>query len=801
MFKNYFIVLWRNTIRNQVFSMVNLLGLSVGMAACLLLLIYISDELSYDQFHEKGNRIYRITESFKNGDSYTTTAMTPYLIAASVTNELAAVESYFRFDCNVGQLMVERGDKKILEKGNIGFNDSTFFHFFSINLLQGDSIAALSGPNKMVISESAARKYFGDEVALGETLTLRNPFDGIHLDVEITGIMEDMPRNSHFFREFLISMSTSNLIFKGGVREKQWGWTSVYSYIMLAPGHAIEEVESQLESIKKKYAPENFHEWAYFGVQAMPEIHLYSKVKFDMNTIGDIDYIYIFLIVAAFIILIAAINYMNLATARAVKRAREVGMRKVMGAQKRQLIFQFLTESLFLTLFAFIIAGFLAEISLPFFNKLADKNLDISYLNHPEYLYWFFSLAIVIGLLSGSYPALILSNYQPVSVLKGSNSSTGKKSVYLRKGLVIFQFTISITLIICTIIIYSQWEFMRDKKLGLNTEKIINIPVTNQEVRNNYRIFKQELLTHSGIAEVTAMNKRLTNRFVNYNIFKYKGFDQDFTLPFGAVDEDFFKTFDVEIIAGRDFMDYATDSNRAVIINETAAKILGKTPEEAIGTIMNFNENYKPAIVGVAKDFHFESLHNEIIPMFFYHTKDFYGNIAVRVAGSELDATLAHIEKNWKKFNPITPFKFEFMEAEIEQAYKSEERFFEVFSVFAGLAILIACLGIFGLATFTAVQKKKEIGIRKVLGASVTRVALLLSNEFTKLVLLANILAWPVAWWLMHTWLQSFAYHVEINISIFIVGTLLSLAVALLTVSFQAVKAALANPVNSLQAN
>ncbi|MBT33045.1 MAG: cell division protein FtsX [Thalassobius sp.] len=799
MLQNYLKVLWRNTIRNQVFSLVNLLGLSVGMAACLLLLVYVSDELSYDQYHEKGERIYRVTESFKNGEDYTTTAMTPFLIAEYITEELAGVENYFRFDCNMDRMIVETGDKKILEVGNIGFNDSTFFDFFSVELLQGDPIQSLSGPNKIVISQQIAEKYFGNEPALGKTFTLRNPFNDFNFDVEVTGIMENMGHNSHFKRDFLISMSTADIMF--GNRANEWGWTSVYSYIMLAPGHDISEVKEALPEIEKKYAPEYFQEWAHFGLQPMQDIHLKSNLKDEMSVNGDITYVYIFIAVAAFIILIASINYMNLSTARAAKRAREVGMRKVMGAQKTQLIFQFLAEALFFTLLSFIIAGFLAEITLPLFNNFSGKQLEINYINSPEYLYWFLGLAICIGLFSGSYPAFILSQFQPVSVLKGNQSTAGKNSLLLRKGLVIFQFAISITLIICTIIIYNQWEFMREKKLGLDTDKIINIPVSNENIRDNYQVFKQDLLGSPGVAEVAAMNKRITNRFSNYRLFNYEGFTETFTMPFGAVDEDFFKVFNIDMVAGKSFTNYAADSAKNIIVNEAAVKMLGKTPEEVLGTRFKFDDKFQPQIIGVAKNFHFESLHNEIIPMWFYHSKNNYGNIAVRIASNQLDEALTNIEKSWKKINTLTPFEFEFMQAEIEQAYRSEQRFFQVFAVFAGLAIIIACLGIFGLAAFTAIQRKKEIGIRKVLGASTTGITLLLSNEFTLLVLLANIFAWPLAWWLMDSWLADFAYHIQISIWVFIGGTVLSLLVALLTVIFQSIKAALSNPVNSLRAN
>jgi len=799
MFLNYLLILWRNTTRNRLYSLINILGLSVSMAASILLLEYAADELSYDQYHKDGNRIFRLTETFKSGGSLTTTAMTPYVLAELITHENPAVESYFRFDCNMDRMIVEAGEKKILEKGNIGFNDSTFFDFFSVKLLQGHPIVSLSGPNKMVISQNAARKYFENGKALGETLTLRNPFNGESFDVEITGIMENMPMNTHFYRDFLISMATSDLMFSKSERAESWDWTSVYGYIKLAPNHDISEVTNQMESFKKKHLPERFHSWMDFGVQAMPSIHLHSQLKDEMQANGDITYIYIFIIIAIFIIALAAINYMNLATARAIKRAREVGMRKVMGAQKKQLVFQFLLESLSFTFLAFIIAGFIVEVSMPIFNQLYGKDLAISYLNNTTFIGYFFCLALFVGILSGSYPAFIMSRYQPISVLKGNLSNSGKGSLALRKGLVIFQFSISIALIISTIIIFTQWEFLRNKKLGLNTTQIINIEVNNQAVRENFRVFKQEVSTLPNIIAVTAMNKKLTNRFNNYWNFYYEGFDEKISMPYGAVEGDFFKTFEVEMLTGRSFGDYAIDSASSIIVNEAAAKLLGKDPYEIIGTRLKFYDDYNPEIVGVVKNFHFESLYNEILPMFYYHSKSNYGNIAIKFKGGDLDATLAAIEKSLKKLSPITEFQYEFMDDEITRAYESEARFFKVFSIFASLAIVIACLGIFGLATFTTVQRRKEIGIRKVLGASASTITLLLSNDFTKLVLIANLFACPVTWYLMENWLQDFAYHVDISWWVFALSTFLSLAIALFTVIFQSLKAALGNPINALK--
>jgi len=713
MWRNYLKIALRSFFKQKLYSTINVLGLAISLAAVTFIFLYVQDELSYDRFHENGDRIYRLTETFKNGDEYTTTAMTPYRVAELLHEHSPAVASFVRFDTDVGPgevQIVEYGNKRI-EATSMTFADSTLFEVFSFDLLAGNPEKALVEPYTMVIAEEEATAIFGDENPIGKIIKITNGYNGESYNVTVTGVMADMPDNAHFHYNYLMSKATGDEIMSD--RTDSWGWTSQYSYVMLAPGHHVSEVEAALDKIVEEHAPQWFGEWASLGTQFMPDIHLHSNIKDEIEANGSMSNVYIFSIIGIFILLIASINYMNLATARAAGRAREVGMRKVIGARYKQLVNQFLAESLVITSLAFIVAIALTNLFLPGFNQLTGKSLALNLLWEPTTLAICSGIMLIIGLLAGSYPAFFLASYQPLKVLKGFLAKSGGQAITLRKGLVVLQFTISIALIIGILVVYSQWDYLRSKRLGINTEQMLMIPVRSQQLLEDYPVFKQEALRHPNIAGVTVSSKSPLTVFSNYATFYVDSEENDYTIPGVGIDEDFFDVYGAELLQGRDFESFEADSN-SVILNEAAARMLGM--ENPIGQELHFSNQYNPTVIGVTRDFNFESLHAAIRPMYFYPTTGDRNIIAVRIAPNNIDASIEHLQNIWSEMGLAEAFSFTFFDEDIDRRYASEAQFLQVFSVLTALAIFIACLGLFGLAAFTAEQRTKEIGIRKVLG-------------------------------------------------------------------------------------
>jgi len=795
MLKNYLKIALRNFWKEKEYSLINVLGLTIGISASMFILLYIQDELSYDAFHEKGDRIYRITESFKNGEGYTQTASSPYLIAPLLAEQSAAVEDYTRIAWGPDRYILKFGDQKFEETG-FNFVDANFFETFSIPLIQGQAEEVLQRPGSIVLSEDKAREYFGTADPLGKELTVVEGFNGIELKAEVTGVMKNMPHNMHFHYDMLMPMATAEDSIMNGMQQS-WGWTSQYSYIVLGKGQDVEQVKPLLSQIQKENSPEWFQEWAYFGLQPMQDIHLHSSLKDEIQANGDIKYIYIFGVVALLILLIACVNYMNLATSRAMNRAKEVGLRKVIGARRQQLLFQFLSESMTISFIAFLLAIVMIPLLMPYFNAITGKQIAFSWLDKPQMFITGMGIALLVGLLAGIYPALFLAGFQPVKVLQGVMSKHGSQSLALRKGLVVGQFTVSIVLIISMFVIFNQWQYLRSKKLGIETEQMLLIPFQSQQRVDTYHAFKNELKQHPAIVNVTATNKDPLSVFSNYRNFNLEGQDESYTIPYIAVDRDFFDTYGTEIVEGRGFVDYQSDSASTIILNEAAVSLLGL--ENPVGAKVQFSENYQPTIVGVVKDFHFESLYSEIRPMYFYHTAESFGTMCVRVRPGQVDKALTHLEDRWKAFSYEESFQYSFLDEAINRQYEAEARVMSVFTTAAGLAIFIACLGIIGLAAFSATQRKKEISIRKVLGAQVSQILALLTKEFLYLILAAIIIATPIAYFLMSKWLQDFAYRVPIHWWVFLLAGGIALLIAFVTVSLQSLKAATSNPVNALR--
>lgn len=796
MLKNYLKIALRNFWKEKGYSLINILGLAIGITTSMFILLFIQDELSYDNFHAKGDRIYRINESFKNGDSYTKTASSPYSIAQLMAENSAAVEDYTRIAWGPDRYILKHGDEKFEESG-FTFVDANFFETFSVPLIQGRASQVLVNPNSLVISEEKAQQYFGNEDPIGKHVTVTEGFRGIEMEAQITGVMEKMPHNMHFHYDLLMPMAAAEDSIMNGMQQS-WGWTSQYSYIVLGEGQDVENVKPLLRELQLEHSPEWFQEWAFFDLQPMPEIHLHSDLKDEMEANGDMQYLFIFGIVAFFILILACINYMNLATARAMNRSKEVGLRKVIGAQRKQLLMQFLSESITISVLAFLVSVIFLELLLPYFNQLTGKELALSWLRQPQLLLTGLGITLFVGLLAGSYPAVFLAGFQPVKVLKGALSRYGKGSLALRKGLVVLQFSVSIVLIIGMFVIYNQWEYLRAKKLGIQTEQMLLVPFQSQRLIDNYRSFKAQLKQNPSVINVTATNKDPLSVFSSYNNFSLEGEeDQQYTLPQVAGDQDFFDTYGAEIVDGRGFTNYQTDSARVIILNESAVEFIGL--ENPVGQKVVFSDTYQPTIVGVVKDFHFESLHNKIRPMYFYHSKNNYGTMSVRIGPENVDRTIAFLEKTWKDFQFEEAFTYTFLDEAINQRYLAEARFMRIFSIAAGLGILIACLGIIGLAAFSATQRKKEIGIRKVLGATVSQIALLLSKDFIILVGISFFIAAPIAYWAMSKWLANFAYQIQLSPFHFIVAGVASILIAWLAVGYQSIRAGLVNPVNSLK--
>ncbi len=809
MFKNYLKIALRNLLRHKGYSLINIAGLAVGIACCLLILLYVQDELAYDRHHEKAGQIYRVVLDGRLAGKDFNFAVASAPLAVILPKELPEVLASTRLQNRSG-ILVRYGEKRFTED-RIFYADSTVFGVFTMPLLLGNAQTALVQPNAIVLTATMAAKYFGDESPIGNTLTLDNQ------DYQITGVMQDVPRQSHFHPDFLASMATLS-----DSRDQNWLSNNFYTYVVLPANASAKEFEAKLAAVVKKYADPQVKAAVGFGfdefiasggryrylLQRLTDIHLHSKldVEIDPAGAGDIKYIYIFSAIAVFILLIACINFMNLATARSANRAKEVGVRKVLGSFRAQLVQQFLSESILISCTALLIAIGLAELLLPTFNHLAGKQLHAGFLASKLALLGLIGFGLLVGIIAGSYPAFFLASFRPVSVLKGKLRS-GAGSNRLRSGLVVFQFAISIALIAGTAVVQQQLQYVQSENLGFDKEHVVVIQKAG-ELKQQGQAFKQELLRSPNVMNASAASDVPGKWFDNTTV-QAEGAPPDRLELFWylSADEDFVKTLDMKIAAGRNFSKaFSTDSS-AVIINETAGKRLGWT--DAVGKKLVLlgrtpEESLKFTVIGVLKDFHFESLRQKIRPMGLFLQGGLSFSltpecVAVRIRPQNLPATLAFLENKWRLFVPHHPFEYSFLDADFDALYRAEQRTGKIFGTFSALAIFIACLGLFGLASFTTEQRTKEIGVRKVLGASVSQVVVLLSKDFTRLVLIALMIAAPVAYLAMNRWLQDFAYRINIGAWTFVLAGGLALVIALLTVSFQSIKAALANPVEALR--
>lgn len=798
MFKNYLKIALRNILRYRTYSFINIIGLAIGMACCILILLFVQDELGYDGYHANADHIYRLFAESKSLGETSRIAPIGAPLAKIFSSVLPEVRQATR---------INRGDRVLVKNGNKKFFEELFFYadpeifdVFSFSFIKGDSQTALAAPFSVVITESMAQKYFDGENPIGKSVIMDNEHS-----FNITAVIQDVPRNSHFRFDFLASLETLTDL-RGERYLTHPGNLAFYTYILLQEGADPAELERKFHVGLTQFLGEQAASRISFHLQPLKSIHLHSKLEFEIEANSDISYIFIYSAIAFFILLIASFNFMNLSTARSATRAKEVGMRKVLGAHRMQLVKQFLGESVILSSLSLFLAIILAELLLRLFNSLTGKDLALPYFGNFGIFLGFFGIILVVGILAGLYPAFFLSAFNPLRTLKGKVGTAGKSSSF-RHFLVVAQFAISIVLIIGTVIIQNQLSYMRNRNLGFNKEQVVIIPMPDPKARQAYKSIKTELMQNPSLISATASSSVPGKSF---HVITYRAEDmpenEHQKMVSYFVDYDFLETLGIELAAGRNFsQEFSTDETSAFILNETAVKKLGWDSPLNKQIIWPSDLRKKDAIVkegrviGVVKDFNVTSLHQLIEPVILQIRPKNFRSISARIKAENIPETLAFLRDKWMKFFPAFPFEYSFLDDDFEKLYRADEKVGQIVGIFSSFAIFVACLGLFGLASFTAEQRTKEIGIRKVLGASVSGMVILLSKEFAKWVLLANIFAWPIAYYAATRWLQNFAYRTSIGVVVFVLAAVLALVIALATVSYQAIKTALANPVEALR--
>lgn len=777
MLKNYLKIALRNILKHKGYSFINITGLAIGMTCTILILLWVQDELSFNMFHKNVNDIYQVNKEYQLATGKSFNPSTPYLLASEAKEKFPGITNATRLFRYGGTVTYK---KTTFNENRICITDPEFFQIFTFPFVKGDTARALSDPHSIVITEEIALKYFGIEEPVGRTLVLNNS-----KSFAVSGVIKNIPPNSDIKYDFFIP---SDSFIEGSDRFTNWKNHFFFTFLLLQKDTGVEMVEKKLSGLIREHLPD---EKIALKLQALDRLHLYSLNGKDEG----IRNVYLFSIIAFFILIIASINFMNLSTARSMRRSREIGLRKVVGAGRGQIIKQFFGESILMAVLASIITIFLVQLILPPFNNLSNKHLSIDYSNF-KLILQLLGIAVFTGLLSGIYPALFLSSFKPVKVLKGTLYTCSKHSLS-RKILVILQFSLSITLLICTGVIYSQLGYIKNMDMGYDKENLLYMRM-NKEVSKNYEAFKNNLLQNPNIAGITRTSELPTTIWAVTRGVKWEGKESSEGAAFGlaAVDYDYLQTLKMEIAAGREFSREFSTENPGVVVNEAAVRAMGmKSP---IGKLLYLgNQNSK--IIGIVKDFIFLPLTWEMEPMILNIDPNRYNYIILRIEENSTRIAINHLEKTYLKFAPGFPFEFSFLDEQFERIYRDEHRTGKIFGYFTLLGIFISCLGLFGLASFLAEQRTREIGIRKVLGASVPGVILLFLKEFSKWIVLSNLIAWPAAYIAMNKWLQNFAYRTGVNIETFILSGLLALVIALSTVSYQSIKSANTNPVEALK--
>ncbi|MGN8224697.1 ABC transporter permease [Gracilimonas sp. BCB1] len=791
MLKNYIKIAFRNISKHKGYSFINISGLAIGVACCLLILIFVRHELSFDRFHEKSDRIVRI--SMESGDDKI--AVTPSMVAPSLGQISPDVERWVRLyePTRYSPAIITAGENKFQED-NFLYADSSFFSIFSFDFIAGNPQTALINPKSLVLPKSTALKLFGSTDVLGETVNTR--IFNTNYDFEVTGVIEDVPANSHFSFSYLGSLHTMSGWSQ--LDDSQIRAANFFSYLLLNNSSSIESLSQTANAFIRDNQVQDRVDRLIFT--PVTELYLNSDFEFEIAPMGSMQNVIGFIFLALMVLLIATINYVNLSTARSSRRGAEVGIRKALGAVKSQLVKQFYGESILITVISVVLALILVEFfKEPFFELLGK---DISFNLFTDTSAWLLlgGVTIVTAALAGSYPAFLLSSYQPVRVLKGLLGSTGSDGT-LRKGLVISQFAISTFLILCTVIIYQQTNFILSADLGFDDEEVIVLPARDNELAQKQDLLKGEVLRQPGIKGATYMSNIPGKVFGGYGSVHNTTMEPIGTAA-GAADTDLVQTLDIEIIAGSSFPNnpsYTRDQGYVYLINEQLAKAHGWTPQEAVGKPFNVLGGREGEVVGVMADFNYQSLRENVEPLALFIHEQMYNYLLVKVEPANIQGTIAALENMWQDVAPHRPFEFEFLDQQLNALYQSELQTRNLLLAFSGLAIFIACLGLVGLSSFMIERRAKEIGIRKVLGASVSKIVTLLSTDFLKLVAIGFVVGTPIAWYVMDQWLTNFAYRVDMNVAVFITVGLIAMIIAILTVSWQSIKAAVANPVDSLR--
>lgn len=785
---------------------INVFGLAVGMAVSILIFLFVQHELSYDKYHANADRIYRVSRAWFNPDGEISLhlghAAPPFgpLIKSDFSEEVEAVGRFFQADPLV------KYENKAFEEENFYFADPEVFDIFSFKMIEGESKEALANSDGLIITESMSKKYFGEGSPIGKELDLN--LTGQEATFQVRGLMEDMPDNSHFHAEFLASMAPV-IAFYGGQDAfmSNYGGNNFSTYVMLNEGVDYKAFEAKLPELIDRHMSEYqpgipASNGTKLFMWPMTDVHLYSNLDSEMEPNGNIDYVYVYLAVALFILLIACINFMNLSTARSSMRSMEVGLRKVMGADKSRLIRQFMGESFMMTTISMIFALILVFLFLPTFSNFTNKEFSLNFLQNPEYLLGLISLVVLVGLVSGSYPALFLSGFSPAKVLKGAFKA-GKGHEKFRSVLVVGQFAISVVLIVAVLVVVRQLDFMQSKDLGFEKEDIVLLP-SSPAIQENFLIIKDRLERHQGIKAVSISSRVPSGRLLDSQGSTAE-IDGEMTqlnvrIADVHVSHNFLGTYGIPVVAGRNFDNkLASDSTEAFILNEAAIREIGWTsPEEAIGKKFHYGGK-RGFVTGVMKNFHFESLHQPIVPLVFMISQDRNNRISLKIDADNKEQTLAYLKEEWAALRPDFPFEPSFVDEGFNRQYEAEERVKTIFTFFSGLAVIISILGLFGLTTFATQQRTREIGIRKVMGAETANILFLLGKDFLKLVMIGFIIAIPISWFGMSSWLEDFAYKIGISWTVFLWAGLIAGAIAAITVMSQSLKAAWADPVKSIK--
>ena len=805
MYKTYLKIAVRNLWKNKIFSAINIIGLAAGLAVCLLIVLYVTDEWGYDKYNKNADRIYRLDADLLVNGTLFNSATSPNPMAATLVKDYPQIEQFVRLSFEY-DLLVRKDNQNIQEHHSV-LADSSFFKVFTAPMIAGDPSTALVQPNSLVIDETTARKYFNSTDVVGKTLYLNNADN-----CKITGVIKDFPRQSHFHFSFIRPFHE---VWPG--QDNDWMTNGIHSYILVKPGVQQSFIQSRVDDIVHTYVSKQleglFHasihdlqsRGDHFRYHLMPltDIHLHSDKTFEFEANGNANYVYIFSVIALFILIIACVNFMNLSTSRSANRAKEVGIRKVSGSTRNNLIIQFLVESVLMSYFALVLALLLSSLLLPWFNQLAGKQMRVDTLFSLQLIPALIALVFVVGCAAGSYPAFYLSAFNPIQVLKGKIAS-GFRNSWLRSSLVVFQFSISMMLIIGTIVIYNQLGYIRSRKIGYDREHVLVLHNT-ENLDRQVNTFREELLRLSGVEQASISADLPTAGSGNLNQrgwFRDAGLNAKNVIIMTSiyVDENYIPALDMHIEKGRNFLaGYKTDST-GIILNETAARMLGwKDLPDA--KLYLPGDSYKPVayhVIGIVKDFNFGSMHDKVGPMVMSLSQS-QADIAIRFKTGNIPLLVSQIEDKWNSMAPGMPLSYTFMDNDFNNMYSAEQQTGKLFTTFAVFAIFIACLGLFGLVTYAAEQRTKEIGIRKVLGARVGRIVSMLTKEFVGLVFIATLIGFPIAWWAMNKWLESFAYRININWWVFVIAGVTTMMIALITVSLQAIKAALANPVKSLK--